>query len=268
MNCSCCGTQKKEDNKCQSDPNQKPSLIRLAVGPYPDEVIMSLLDTIILLYGEPVTKKMSCPSVPSCPPLPSCRPVPSCPPPPSCHPLQSSCSASSLGRCSSFYTMNASSCTSKVTERKGKDSPAPSTPKSVCFKAPSSRICAASRCPRYHRTPRVDFKNPADDIRKRTSSGSFSMKQQLMTAEIICSAACQALKTRLKPKKSQRSECKGQTWLWTRLIRTKNGCQVYEVYKDSNAKSSPSKIGSTAPALVFLVLRNGNIMPFETIAPK
>ncbi|KAH8308333.1 uncharacterized protein [Drosophila kikkawai] len=260
MSCCYCGTQTEDCGDCQSGEDQKKtSLFRMIIGPYPDEVIMSALDNILVLWGATkikhmmelqasgkVTKNKSCPPSPSCPPLPSCS------------------SACSVGRSGSFHSMSSTSCPSRAIDWKGKHSSAPSSPKAVCFRGPSSRLSAAASSPRQ-RSPRVDFTHPADDIRKRHSAGSFSMKQRLMQAEMVCSAACEALKTRLKPKESPRSGCKGQKWLWTRLIRTKNGCQVYEVYKDSKADCSPSKIGSKAPAIVFLVLRNGHIMPFETI---
>ncbi|XP_020809267.1 LOW QUALITY PROTEIN: uncharacterized protein LOC110184960 [Drosophila serrata] len=269
MNNNCCCTQTEECNQCQSGEDQKKgSLLHMVVGPFPDEVFMNILDGIILLWGaikiknmgnvqnsEPVTKEKSC-----LPPH-SSSPQSSCPPLPSCTPTYS-CSTCSLGRVSSFHTICCSSSPSKPNDCKERDSTVTSSPKSVCFKG-SNRISAAANCPRQL-SARVDFKHPADDIRKQQSAGGPSMKERLMQAEIVCSAACDALKTRLAQEES-RSECKGQKWLWTKLIRTKNGCQVYEVYKDSNANCSPSKIGSKTPAMVFLVLRNGHIMPFESI---
>lgn len=101
------------------------------------------------------------------------------------------------------------------------------------------------------RTPRVDFANPISD--DRGPSLMECMKHSLST----CSLACKQIKTRLA------ANCKNRRWVWTRLTRSKDGCKTYEVYHSSAANKSPNTAGQ--PDIVFLVMPNGQVMPFETV---
>lgn len=102
------------------------------------------------------------------------------------------------------------------------------------------------------RTPRVDFANPICD--NRGPSLMERMKHSLST----CSLACKQIKTRLA------ANCKNNNrWVWTRLTRSGDGCKTYEVYQSSAANKSPNTAGQ--PDIVFLVMPNGQVMPFETV---
>lgn len=103
------------------------------------------------------------------------------------------------------------------------------------------------------RTPRVDFANPICD--NRGPPFMECMKNSLST----CSLACKQIKTRLA------SSCKNRRWVWTRLTRSRDGCKTYEVYHSSSANKSPNSGGQ--PDIVFLVMPNGQVMPFETVSP-
>ncbi|XP_032583195.1 uncharacterized protein LOC6613095 [Drosophila sechellia] len=253
---SCCATQ---TTRCEC-----PTGLRLGkrpqaplidmLGPHPDEIIMTILDRILYLSG--ATKII--------PMLELSKEAPRAP---------SHCSSGS----SSAYPSSAwSTCCSKPSTicccpKPTKCCGSPKvplvpcspmhTPKSSCFKTPS-RLSAAACCPRQ-RTPRVDFDHPAEDIPLRKKAGSATITEQISRSISTCSVACQQLKDKLTSQVAQGN--KDQKWLWTRLIRGNDGCMVYEVYKDSDADNSPSTIGSEAPIILFLVMPNGCIMPFESI---
>ncbi|XP_068145183.1 uncharacterized protein [Drosophila tropicalis] len=133
-----------------------------------------------------------------------------------------------------------------------------------------SRLSAASCCPRQ-RSPRVDFANAVPDCRQseRQESGGLSMRDRLKYSLSLCSLACRNLKSKLPCSCSQctTKETDRNKWLWTRLISTKDGCKVYEVYKDSNVNRAPCKMEcSHEPVIIFLIMPNGYIMPFETFS--
>nr|NP_001259935.1 uncharacterized protein Dmel_CG3557, isoform B [Drosophila melanogaster]AGB92472.1 uncharacterized protein Dmel_CG3557, isoform B [Drosophila melanogaster] len=264
---SCCATQ---TTRCEC-----PTGLRLGkkpqaplfdmLGPHPDEVIMTILDRILYLSGatkiipllelsNEAFKKESCP-----PPAP-CAPSPCSSGSSSAYPSSSAwstcCSKPSTICCYPKPTRCCASPKAPLVPCSPMD-----TPKSSCFKT-ASRLSSAACCPRQ-RTPRVDFDHPAEDIPLRNKAGSATIREQISRSISTCSVACQQLKDKLTSQIAQGH--KDQKWLWTRLIRGNDGCMVYEVYKDSDVDNSPSKIGSEAPIILFLVMPNGCIMPFESI---
>ncbi|XP_017130424.1 uncharacterized protein LOC108148080 isoform X2 [Drosophila elegans] len=256
MSCCGCGTQK--PGCCECAPGlrlektpQTPFFDTL--GPYPDEVIMTMLDRILYLSG--ATK-----IIPMLNLAGSTEKTKSCTPPLTCTTSAiSTCSSSSAWRtcCSK---PSSSCCTKAPSTCRQKFSPVPCSGKSSCIKS-SSRLSATTCCPRQ-RTPRVDFDHPAEDIPMRKKAGSDTVEEHFKRSISETSLACQHLKTKLTCQESPKR--KEQKWLWTRLIPANNGCMVYEVYKDSDAEKSPSGIGSEAPIILFLVMPNGYIMPFES----
>ncbi|KAH8412617.1 hypothetical protein KR009_003654 [Drosophila setifemur] len=255
MSGCCCECQSEEGCDSPKCLNIKPpphTLLYDVVGPYPDEVIMAILDRILYLSGaakitrmimmagygqafKTISGKSRAPASPSC----CCttpRPSSSC---------RTCCSNPPSSRCCLPKSPSSKSC----------------LPKSPCIK--TSRISAAGGCPRQ-RSTRVDFEHPAEDIAMRKDAGGFTLKDRMKLSMSLCSLACEQLKSKLVPNESpQRKENK---WLWTRLVRSKDGCKIYEVYKDSDAKNSPTKLGSKAPVILFLVMPNGYIMPFESLS--
>ncbi|XP_017076128.1 uncharacterized protein LOC108111236 [Drosophila eugracilis] len=265
MSC-CCGTQTPRCCECppglRIDKTPQAPLFDM-LGPQPDEVIIMILDRILYLSGAtkiiPMLEwagygsaaKDSCP--PSTCPSSHCSSATS-----SNHPSSSvwnTCCSKASSCCKQPRTCGSQKGSPKVP-------PVPHSPKPCCIKTPS-RISAASSCPRQ-RTPRVDFDNPADNIPMRRKAGSISVRERMERSISSCSVACQQLKAKLASEEI--SGQKDQKWLWTRLTHGKNGCMVYEVYKDSDADSSPSSIRSEAPIILFLVMPNGCIMPFESIS--
>ncbi|XP_043640738.1 uncharacterized protein LOC122611597 isoform X2 [Drosophila teissieri] len=241
---SCSGTQ---TTRCECPPGlrlektpQAPLLDML--GPHPDEVIMTILDRILYLSG--ATKIIPMLELAK---QGSALKNESCPPPAPCAPSHCSSAGSSVQPCSSAWN----SCYSK--------------PSTVCCPK-ATRCCSTPKVPPVPccpRTPRVDFDHPAEDIPLRKNAGSATIKERMIRSISTCSLACQQLKDKLTSQESQGR--KDQKWLWTRLVRGNDGCMVYEVYKDSDADRSPSKIESEAPIILFLVMPNGCIMPFESI---
>ncbi|XP_011201749.2 uncharacterized protein LOC105225109 [Bactrocera dorsalis] len=79
----------------------------------------------------------------------------------------------------------------------------------------------------------------------------------------MCSLACRKLKQMLTFPSSDDQKAK---WLWARLHSTENGCQVYEIFKNSSVCTHPSEFEKQRmPQVIFVVLQNGAIMPFEIL---
>ncbi|XP_053959519.1 uncharacterized protein LOC128864057 [Anastrepha ludens] len=78
----------------------------------------------------------------------------------------------------------------------------------------------------------------------------------------MCSLACRKLKQMLTfPSKDSKPK-----WIWARIHSTSNGCQVYEIFKNSNVCTHPSEFEKKrTPQVIFVVLKNGVIMPFEIL---
>ncbi|XP_052852487.1 uncharacterized protein LOC128262341 isoform X2 [Drosophila gunungcola] len=259
---SCCGCGTQTPGCCECPPGLRLEKTPQApffdtLGPYPDEVIMTILDRILYLSGATKIIPMlniagSTEKNKSCSPPPTCvtSPISTCP---SSSAWRTCCSKPSSSCCTKPPSTCSSTCRQKF-------SSVPCSGKSSCIKS-SSRLSAVTCCPRQ-RTPRVDFDHPAENIPMRKKAGSAKVEEHLKRSISETSLACQHLKAKLTSQESpKRME---QKWLWTRLIPANNGCMVYEVYKDSNAENSPSGIESEAPIIVFLVMPNGYIMPFES----
>ncbi|KAH8353196.1 hypothetical protein KR084_009626 [Drosophila pseudotakahashii] len=284
---SCCGAE--TPKCCECPPGLRLEKTPQApvfdmLGPHPDEVIMTILDRILYLsgatkiipmlelaaYGSSL-KKESCPpssagaashctSVSTSVPLSSSMWNTCCSKPPST--ATTCCSNKPTSSCGSRKVPPVPCCPKVPTPPVPCTPCTPCTPKSCC--KTSSRLSAAACCPRQ-RTPRVDFDHPADIIPLRKKAGSATTKERTNPSISTCSVACHQLKTKLASQEFSGGSGKDQRWLWTRLIRGNDGCMVYEVYKESDADKSPSRIGSEAPIILFLVMPNGYIMPFESI---
>lgn len=232
-----------------------------AVGPYPDEVIMLALDRILYYLG--ATKilhqlELDC--------LPSTVQVKESSPPVSL-PVPTCTVASSTSTCSLIGKIDVSKCSSNssisnYTTAKSKNSVREFTsPKTSSFRLKSQcQKVSMPVCDPRPRTPRVDFAHPVVDNRMKSGGPSIStrMKQSLST----CSLACRKFTDKLTANTFE----KDQRWVWTRLVHSENGSKVYEVYQNSNTNKKPWKMSNhKQPVIVFLVLPNGHVMPFETI---
>ncbi|XP_017099933.1 uncharacterized protein [Drosophila bipectinata] len=233
------------------------SIFKDMLGPFPDEVLMTVLDRILYLCGATkIIRTMAMGN--QIAPLvagkdsPKENPKASCLPPPSCR----------SSSCTSVYSMlpqpsSTRTCCSSRREDSCRTCPSP------CIRS-LNKIHAATCSPRQ-RAARVDFANPVDDVpNKRQFAGSSDIKNRLKRSLSICSMACQNLKNKLNSQNSPPH--KKQTWLWTRLTRSKDGCKVYEVFKNSNVDKAPSRNRANDPVIIFLVMPNGYIMPFESVA--
>jgi len=118
-------------------------------------------------------------------------------------------------------------------------------PKTLSFRSKSTPTVPA--CSPRPRTTRVDFAHPVVD--NRLTSGEQSISTCLKQSLLSCSVACRRLKGKLSGK--------DKNYVWTRMVHSEKGSKVYEVYQKSNPKK---------PTIVFLVLPNGHVMPFETLS--
>ncbi|KAH8298061.1 hypothetical protein KR018_005774, partial [Drosophila ironensis] len=225
-----------------------------AVGPYPDEIIMSVLDRILcLVRADKIIRSIAMVTHME-PPTNAC-----CPPPPTlcCPPTRRSSST-----CASVCSTKTLSSSMKTCNSQPPSSCCGScfSPRSPCLK----RISAASCCPRQ-RVVRVDFDHPAE---VRTFGGGCStVKKRIERSLSTCSVACQQLKEKLVPKDG--AKCKDHTWLWTRMMDTKEGYKMYEVFKNSKTGQPPSTAAGdkdNGPLIVFMMTPNGYIMPFESVS--
>ncbi|XP_017839628.1 uncharacterized protein LOC108597536 [Drosophila busckii] len=125
--------------------------------------------------------------------------------------------------------------------------------------------CIGVPPPSRPRTPRVDFANPVSEF-SRIQGGSGTgppMRLRKMLAD--CCPSCQRIKAKINS--TLPSHANGQKWLWTRFVNTDNGCKVYEVYKNSDVERSPTQLaGNKEPVIYFLVMPTGHILPFETVS--
>ena len=149
-------------------------------------------------------------------------------------------------------TAQKSSCTSII-----------STPK-------SPKDCSTANDSKSERYPSVRCGTPKKSCKDR-KQGKRTLGLPLRAIRrsfSLCSLACRKLRekvsfspTVLKPQVSTH-------WLLTKLQSHADGCQVYEVFKNSSASTHPSKIDTRkASKLIFVILPSGIIMPFETV-PK
>ncbi|EDW04433.1 uncharacterized protein LOC6571696 [Drosophila grimshawi] len=217
------------------------TLLEDVLGPFPDEVIMTALDRILYclgatriyhqLKGLPYAPQASACTLPC--PKPSCSSLSS---PMSNTSHSKYTSASSKGTCKPNCACNQTSAAAKL-------------------KSTTSR-------PSRPRMPRVDFAHPVIDDRQLAGGHptlSDRMKGSLSTATIAYS--------RLKSRLAAKLPDSGHKWLWTRLVHSKDGCHVYEVYKNSDVGHAPQKMAGAKEAIIlFLVTPNGYVMPFETVS--
>ncbi|KRF98279.1 uncharacterized protein Dwil_GK23740 [Drosophila willistoni] len=298
----CCGIKPETCCACQEPSGQdglkfkkEPQPVILdALGLYPDEFLMTVLDRVLYYSGATKIKHMfqmatlaggnvdaiaAAVSGVGGETLTPARTASST----SCAKATSKCSIVSLlcpppkSGCSSIKPalIPCISCS-----KSKPPTPVRSSVKPTCLKSSSkclkpsptccSRLSAASCCPRQ-RSPRVDFANAVPDCRQseRQESGGLSMRDRLKYSLSLCSMACRNLKSKLpcSCRRCTTKESDRNKWLWTRLISTKDGCKVYEVYKDSNVNRAPCNMeGSKEPVIIFLIMPNGYIMPFETFS--
>ncbi|XP_030555551.1 uncharacterized protein LOC115758894 [Drosophila novamexicana] len=227
-----------------------------ALGPFPDEVIMSALDRILYYSGatkichklDMAAMRQSLASAPTaeataCPAL--------------CPKVSGSSVCSGTG---GVAKSNSNSSLSKYASAKSttkcKSPTVSCTPPRTSSQRSKCTIGKPVSYPRL-RTPRVDFAHPVSDTRQ--VAGGPTIPERLKRSLSTCSIAYRHLKTKLH-------DC-GQKWLWTRLMRSDNGCHVYEVYKNSDVERAPCKMsGAKEPVILFLVMPNGQVMPFESLS--
>ncbi|BFF94789.1 uncharacterized protein DMAD_12322 [Drosophila madeirensis] len=227
------------------------------LGPYPDEIIMSTLDRI--LYYSGATKVIRMLAMSGCDPADSTTAEKSAPP--SCGSVTSAARAStSAVTCCSRPPSCSSHRSAPSTRCKPKPCIKESSKKPAC--CDTSTSCCPSR-----RSPRVDFANPVDECQPRSKGGECLLGARIKESLSACPLTCERLRSKLSIG-AKSSPSNTQKWLWTRLVSVKDGYLVYEVYKDSNADLDPrSQIaGKGSPVIIFLVLPNGYIMPFESIS--
>ncbi|XP_022214888.2 uncharacterized protein LOC111069224 [Drosophila obscura] len=227
------------------------------LGPYPDEIIMSTLDRI--LYYSGATKVIRMLAMSAGAPVDntsaekcattSCGAVPS----PVCPSTSATTCCSRPPSCSSHREVPLAPC----------------KPKPPCINMASKKPACCNRstsCFPRRRSPRVDFANPVDDCGTRNKGGEYLLGERTKESLSACPLAYERLKSKLSSGASL-APSKTQKWLWTRLVSARDGYMVYEVYKDSNADQDPrSQIADKgSPVIIFLVLPNGFIMPFESI---
>ncbi|XP_030384511.1 uncharacterized protein LOC115631815 [Scaptodrosophila lebanonensis] len=264
----CCGCSTSPQPVAVFRKLQQP-LVYDALGPYPDEALMSALDRILYYAGATkILRMLDLAKLAPSNETGNCSSVTSvgCPPPACSAQATSSCSV-----CSLFCAKDKSSgCTPKskpkcavpcVSRGCGSSTLSVCNTKPPCLK-PSVTKCSP---PPRQRTPRVDFANPVDMCpkTKRSDGGGPSFTDRMKRSLSMCSMAVRRLKSKVTSRCEPRAD--GQRWLWTRMVCQDNGCKVYEVYKDSDSSKAPcEKEGS--PVIIFLVMPNGYIMPFESLS--
>ncbi|KAM7352197.1 uncharacterized protein ACRADG_004831 [Cochliomyia hominivorax] len=104
----------------------------------------------------------------------------------------------------------------------------------------------------------------------RQDNGKVGIPLRLLKRSFsLCSLACRKLKEKLifTPTPNLAMPIISPQWLWTKVENYADGCQVYEIFKNSNASSHPTKFDtSRASKIIFVILPTGIIMPFETLA--
>ncbi|XP_023170760.2 uncharacterized protein LOC111599360 [Drosophila hydei] len=250
--CCCCQAQKDDCHKCRSAPqavscfnqrvNQYP--VSDALAPYPDEIIMTILDRILYFFGatnvchqpEPEQTAMRLGNSPCNPPSSVCG--------------KSSCSSVTCN----MGLMSKASTTSSLSKFATAKSMGNST---LCSPKSKGSVCQPACCWSGPRKPHVDFAHPVYDNHQRADDSntlSERMKVSLSQASIAC--------RRLKSKLSTNLQHLGKKCLCTRLVRSENGCQIYEVYKNSGKETTCCE----APVILFLVTPNGQVMTFESLS--
>lgn len=80
----------------------------------------------------------------------------------------------------------------------------------------------------------------------------------------LCSLACRKLKEKLKF--AETTSDHSTKWLWTKMQNYGDGIQVFEVFKNSSTATHPTKFDTCKAAkIIFIILPTGFIMPFETL---
>ncbi|TMW54252.1 hypothetical protein DOY81_000675 [Sarcophaga bullata] len=149
-------------------------------------------------------------------------------------------------------TAQKSSCTSMVST--------PKTPKEDSIADSKSEGYPSVRCG----TPK---KSKCKDSRQGKRTLGLPLRA-LRRSFSLCSLACRKLREKVSFSPSVIKPQVSTHWLLTKLQSHADGCQVYEVFKNSSASTHPSKIDTQkASKLIFVILPSGIIMPFETV-PK
>ncbi|XP_064539215.1 uncharacterized protein LOC135428991 [Drosophila montana] len=230
-----------------------------ALGPYPDEVIMTALDRILYYSGatkiyhqlDMAAMRQSLASAPSA--GATTLPV-LCPKVSGSSVCSGICGNIEVAKCNSNSSM--SKYASAKSTAKWKSPTVCSTPPKTSSQRSKCTIGKPVSYPRL-RTPRVDFAHPVSDTRQ--VAGGPTLPERMKRSLSTCSIAYLRLKTKLH-------DCR-QKWLWTRLMSSENGCHVYEVYKNSDVEHAPSKMsGAKEPVILFLVMPNGQVTPFESLS--
>lgn len=109
----------------------------------------------------------------------------------------------------------------------------------------------------------------AKDEYFRQDSGKVAIPLRVLKHSFsMCSLACRKIKEKLSfaPSRTLTMPILSPQWLWTKVESYADGCQVYEVFKNSSTCSHPTKFDtSKAAKIIFVILPTGIIMPFETL---
>lgn len=153
------------------------------------------------------------------------------------------------------------------TEQKSHSTSIVSTPKTHkdCSSA-DTNSCISERPPSYRcGTPKKCIKESPSKQREPTLGLPL---RALRRSFSLCSLACRKLKEKVSFAPSVLKPSVTSHWLLTKLKNYSDGCQVYEVFKNSTASAHPSQIDvKKSLKIIFVILPSGIIMPFETV-PK
>ncbi|XP_065358571.1 uncharacterized protein LOC135952508 [Calliphora vicina] len=114
-------------------------------------------------------------------------------------------------------------------------------------------------------TPRISIKENSC----RQERGQIAIPLRALKKSFsLCSLACRKLKEKLSlaVPSSLPSHIISPQWLWTKVESYADGCQVYEIFKNSSTTTHPTKFDTCKAAkIIFVILPTGIIMPFETL---
>lgn len=218
-----------------------------ALGPFPDEPLMTSIDRVLFLFGGRKVRKY----------------------------FNSECFSVGSGKSDCCSTIN-SQMEHKAHHNYSNDQcyVQKSPTYSVIQKLKSSKydmrsnkstsFQESSLSPRCN-TPRISI----NENSCRQESGKIGIPLRVLKRSFsLCSLACRKLKEKLSLAQSslQSRPPSSPQWLWTKMEIYADGCQIFEVFKNSNAATHPTKFDTCkASKIIFVILPTGIIMPFETL---
>ncbi|KAI8125674.1 hypothetical protein FF38_09430 [Lucilia cuprina] len=134
------------------------------------------------------------------------------------------------------------------------------------------KCCQCDVCPQKSSIFRDSRLSPRICIKENTSSRDSKKigipLRALKRSFSLCSLACRKLKEKLSLAlpSTMVTPIIAPHWLWTKVENYSNGCQVYEIFKNSTITTHPTKFDTCrASKIIFVILPTGIIMPFETL---